>query len=215
MRGWRARDLAKLPLFVRSHTTARKRILDDNELRAVWKVAEANGQFGAFVRLLLLTGQRREKVAAMKWADISVDGVWAIPSEDREKGNAGDLALGAEALDIIKSRPRVGDNPFVFAGRGNSHFSGYSKMKAGFDAKCATAPWALHDLRRTARSLLSRAGVSSEHAERVLGHAIKGVEGVYDRHAYRAEKAAAIRKLEGLVLNILRGPVDNVVPLAG
>ena len=71
---------------------ARDRILTDDELRAIWKTAEANGQFGAFIRLLLLTGQRREKVAAMKWSEIE-DGVWTIPADAREKGNAEKIKL--------------------------------------------------------------------------------------------------------------------------
>ena len=71
--------------------------------------------------------------------------------------------------------------------------------------------WTIHDLRRTARSLMSRAGVRPDIAERALGHAIKGVEGVYDRHAYDAEKAEALKKLAGLIDLILAGPVDNVV----
>jgi integrase len=61
---------------------ARDRILSDAELRVVWKQAEANGTFGAFIRILLITGQRREKVAAMRWQHLSIDGTWNIPSED-------------------------------------------------------------------------------------------------------------------------------------
>ena len=74
--------------------------------------------------------------------------------------------------------------------------------------------WTLHDLRRTARSLMSRAGVPRDHAERVLGHAIAGVEGVYDRHAYEDEKAEALDKLARLIEAIVNPPdKTNVVPL--
>jgi integrase len=71
----------------------------------------------------------------------------------------------------------------------------------------------MHDLRRTARSLMSRAGVQSEHAERVLGHAIVGVEGVYDQYDYRREKTDALEKLADLIERILN-PKPNVVRLA-
>ena len=72
----------------------------------------------------------------------------------------------------------------------------------------------VHDLRRTARSLMSRAGISSDHAERVLGHEIKGVEGVYDRHAYTNEKGEALNKLAHLIELILQGPqTSNVVEM--
>jgi integrase len=190
----------------------RTRTLDDNELRAVWKQAEANGTFGAMVRLLLLTAQRRDKVASMRWADVS-DGKWSIPAEKREKGNAGILALPQVALDIIEAQPRLGDNPHVFAGRGSSHFSGYSKGKKDFDAKLNLAPWTLHDLRRTARSLMSRAGVRPDLAERVLGHAMAGIEGVYDRHGYQKEKAEALASLAALVGRIVEPPSGNVIEL--
>ena len=89
-----------------------------------------NGLFGAFIRLLLLTGQRREKVAAMRWQDIGIDGTWNIPAENREKGNANELVLPEVAIEIIKAQPRFADNPFVFAGRNNSHFGGYSEPSA-------------------------------------------------------------------------------------
>ena len=74
-------------------------------------------------------------------------------------------------------------------------------------------PWTLHDLRRTARSLMSSAGVSSDHAERALGHTIKGVEGVYDPHDYVPEKADAVNKLAGLIDTIVHPPEGNVVGL--
>jgi integrase len=191
---------------------ARKRILNDDELRAVWKAASENGTFGAFLRVLLLTGQRRDKVVKMKWADV-VDGVWTIPAEAREKGNAVELVLPPMAIDIIKAQPRFASNEYVFAGRGTAHLYSYSKSKREFDAKVKIEHWQLHDLRRTARSLMSRAGVRPDIAERVLGHAITGVEGVYDRHSYREEKAHALRALAGLIENILRPESDTVTIL--
>ena len=113
--------------------TKRDRILDDLELREVWQVAEDNGVFGAFIRVALLTAQRREKVVAMRWDDL-VDGEWRIPTEKREKGTAGSLVLPAAALAIINAQPRFASNPYVFAGD-KSFIQGQSKRKARFDAK--------------------------------------------------------------------------------
>ena len=93
----------------------RARILDDDELRRVWTTA--SGSYGAIVRLAILTAQRREKIGEMRWADVTVDGVWTIPTEDREKGAGGELVLPDIALDIIKSQQRVGDSPYVFPAR--------------------------------------------------------------------------------------------------
>ena len=193
----------------------RARILDDGEIRAVWAVAAADGAFGAILRLALLTAQRREKIAALRWEDVTVDGVWNIPTEDREKGNGGALVLPEAALAIIQEQTRIGDNVYVFAGRGAGHFNGFSPCKRAFDEKVGNLPrWTLHDLRRSARSLMSRAGVRPDIAERVMGHAITGVEGVYVRHSYRDEKADALRRLANLIEGIVHPPTGtNVVPL--
>jgi integrase len=192
---------------------ARSRKLSDDELRALWKATEGEGGFGAFIRLLLMSAQRRDKVASIRWADIADDGTWTIPAEAREKGNAGELRLPEAAVALVRAQPRLGDNPYVFPAtrtvKGkDACMSGWSKRKRALDAKIATElpdvpQWQLHDLRRTARSLMSRAGVPSEHAERVMGHAIAGVEGVYDVHEYRTEKAAALAKLAALIGRII------------
>ena len=133
---------------------ARARILDDDELRTLWKAAEANGVFGSFVRVALLTGQRREKVLGMRWEDIR-DGEWCIPASDREKNTAGSLVLPQAALDIINAQPRFASNPYVFAGIGSNPIGGMSKRKAQFDKQAGVSGWTIHDLRRTARTLMS------------------------------------------------------------
>jgi len=176
----------------------------------VWRAAESNGMFGAFVRVALLTAQRREKIFTMRWCDLANDGEWSIPRSEREKGTAGFLVLPKAALDIIHAQPIFASNPYVFAGAGNSHMQGIS-TRAQFDAKLnGVAHWTIHDLRRTAKSLMSRAGVLPHISERVLGHVMGGVEGIYDRHSYREEKAHALRALAGLIQNILR-PADEKV----
>lgn len=211
----------------------RDRVLSDDEIRALWPQLE--GTFGALVKVLLLTGQRLGKVSTMRRQDIEGD-VWTIPTEPREKNNPGSLKLPQAALDAIRQavdatevantgRGKVWAGeapcPYVFPGRtfqkGTNHkgpMTGFSKLKRDVDKKTDIPEWRLHDLRRTARSLMSRAGVSSEHAERVLGHVISGVEGVYDRHSYDKEKAAALRKLADQIDMILNPPKGNVVSLA-
>jgi integrase len=88
----------------------------------------------------------------------------------------------------------VGRHVFSTDG-GKTPVSGFSKFKAQLDKQSGVNGWTPHDLRRTARSLMSRAGVPSDHAERCLGHVIGGVRGVYDRHEYYDEKASAYQKL--------------------
>jgi integrase len=199
---------------------ARNRILDDAEIRAVWKACGDMGAYGALVKLLLLTAQREAKVATMCREDISNDGVWTIPAAPREKGNAAELKLPQLALDIIAAQDVIDGNPYVFpatVGKGNGPFNSFSQRKEELSKKLpAKMPrWVLHDLRRTARSLMARAGIADNIAERVLGHAIGGVQGVYNRHSYLAEKTEALQRLATLVETILNPPAKtNVVPLA-
>lgn len=191
----------------------RNRILNDAELRAVWNACEGN--FGDIVKLLLLTAQRREKIGTMKWGDLN-DGVWSIPHEPREKSNPGLLRLPQAAIDILNARDEIAENPYVFPGRiRGKPFNSYSQSKTELDKKLPKdmPQWQLHDLRRTARSLMSRAGVTSHLAERVLGHTIKGVEGVYDRHKYSEETAHALEVLAGVIDAIINPRDDNVVPI--
>jgi integrase len=209
----------------------RKRILNDDEIRAVWTACGEAGTFGALVKTLLLTAQRRDKCSTMRWTDISEDGLWLIPSEAREKTNAGSLRLPQAALDIIAAQPKIEGNPFVFPGTRSGRrksadskahkvppappsFNSFSQRKAELDEKLpAMAAWTIHDLRRTAKTLMGRAGVRPDISERVLGHAIAGVEGVYDQHSYSDEKAEALQRLADLIETILHPPEGNVVAL--
>jgi integrase len=195
----------------------RKRILNDDEIRKVWHVGATNfagTTYAAFVKLALLTGQRRDKLHKLQWSDIH-DDIWVIPTEPREKGNPGQIKLPRLTLDIIKSRPRFVGNPYVFAGSRNGHaaatlFSGTYKTE--FDKLCGVSGWRLHDLRRTARSLMSRAGVQTEIAERVIGHARGELIEIYDRYDYQSEMADALKRLATLIEQIV-DPQPNVVAL--
>lgn len=202
---------------------ARKRILSDDEIRLLWAVWSEAGTFGAMMQIGLLTGQRRAKFSAVRWQDIDLEtGLWTLLTEPGEKNNPGYLTLPAMALEIIRAQPVVKGNPHVFAGRGRAAVNGFSKLKRGLDEKSTKANggeplpnWTVHDLRRTAKSLMVRAGVPLDISERVLGHVIGGVAGIYDRHPYLKEKADAMVKLAALVERIINQSSDNVIANAG
>jgi integrase len=188
---------------------ARERILTDDEIRALW-ACKTTTPLLPIAKLLLLTGQRRTKVASMQWDDIA-GGVWTVPSEKREKGTGEELVLPDEAVAILDAQPRFAHSHYVFpAQRGSSYFKAFTDGKA-----LIGGTWTLHDLRRTARSLMSRAGVRADVAERVLGHEQPGVAGIYDRHSYVTEKAHALKALAGLIDSILRPASEKVVALRG
>jgi integrase len=189
----------------------RDRVLTDEELRAVWRAAEAfPGPFGYLVRFTLLTTTRRNEAADMADTERTGDD-WIIPAERYKTKLDHVVPLSKAARDLLASIPRIEGVPYVFT-TGDRPISGFSKFKIAFDKACGVTGWTLHDLRRTGRSLMSRAGVPSDHAERCLGHVIGGVRGTYDRHAYHAEKKQAFEALAAQIERILN-PSDNVVPI--
>jgi integrase len=204
------RDDSYTPPFARGMRRAsregRARILNDDEIRRLWSAADKEQIYpiGPLAQLLLLTAQRRQKLCALKWDDIQGD-TWVIRSEPGEKGNAGTLKLPQLALKILAQR-KIGHSPYVFSSRYGAPWDVSSKLKHRLDRLSGVTGWTLHDLRRTARSLMSRAGVNPEIAERVLGHKIRGVAGIYDRYSYEQQKADALTKLAELIEQIVNSP---------
>jgi integrase len=189
----------------------RERILDDDELRAVWRAAESfPGPFGYFVRYILLTATRRTEAARTADDELS-NGDWVIPAARYKTKVDHIIPLSQAAQDLLSSIPRVADVKWVFTS-GKKPIRGFSKAKFDFDEACGVTGWTLHDLRRTSRSLMSRAGVPSDHAERCLGHVIGGVRGTYDRHAYHAEKKQAFEVLSSQIDRIIN-PQPNVIAM--
>jgi len=185
--------------MARANKQARSRILTDDELRLVWK---APGSIGHYMRFVLLTAARRNEASDMTWAEIE-KGDWTLPAA-RNKTKL-DLVrpLSKAALDELSA---MGNQGKVFRFDVRTVFVKW-KREAELDAT-------IHDLRRTARSLMSRAGVQADHAERCLGHVIGGVRGIYDRHEYHREKAHAFEALASLILQIVEGTAE-VVPIKG
>jgi len=174
---------------------ARNRILSDDELRRVWQAAgDMKNAFGPFVRFTLLTTARRDEAANMRRSELDGD-LWVIPAKRYKGKHDHAVPLSKAARAILQGVPAINGGDLVFTHDGERAIGGFSKFKHRLDQMSGVKGWTLHDLRRTARSLMSRAGVPSDHAERCLGHVINGVRGVYDRHEYQAEKAAAFEKL--------------------
>ena len=167
--------------------------------------------FGAYVRFLLLTAARRNEAAQMTWAEIEGSD-WTLPAARNKTGVDLVRPLSRAARQILEALPQRAS--FVFTTNdGLKPISSLSLFKRQLDAASGTEGWTLHDLRRTARSLMSRAGVPTDHAERCLGHVIGGVRGVYDRHEYHAEKQQAFEALAGIIGRIVTGTQADVVPI--
>lgn len=189
----------------------RQRILNDDELRAVWRAAEGQpNAFGRLVQFLLLTATGRNEAARMEHREIS-GADWTIPPARYKTGLELVVPLSPAAAAVIEKTRQIGVR-FVFTNDGKHAVASFSKFKPVLDKASGVTGWTLHDLRRTARSLMSRAGVPTDHAERCLGHVMGGIRGTYDRHQYLPEKRLAFEKLAGLVARIV-DPQANVVSL--
>jgi len=192
---------------------ARSRVLSDDELRRVWLAAEASDHpFSKLVQFLLLTCARRSEASSMTFGERE-NGDWVLPPSRNKTGLPLVRPLSAPARELLDKLPRIGGCPFVFTTNGRTAISGFSRLKARFDKQCGVSDWRIHDLRRTSRSLLARAGISADVAGLCLGHNLPGlVRQTYDRHSYHSEKLRAFKTLASLVSSIAH-PKDNVLPL--
>ena len=205
-------------------TTKRDRVLDDAEVTRVWTAALGTpAPFGPMVRLLLLTGQRREEVSGMSWPEVSADlATWTIPGERTKNGVPSVVPLSAPAQDLLRARlaeVREQRRGLVFPGEGGkTTFGGWSKSKAKLDRDSKVADWRLHDLRRTVATGLQRLGVRLEVTEAVLNHVSGsrgGIVGIYQRHDWKAEKRTALDGWAAHLMAAVRGAdaSPKVVPM--
>jgi integrase len=194
--------------MARTKTTerARSRTLTDDEIRAIWN-SEQSGAFPALVRFLLLTGARRAEAAKMRWEEIDGNS-WVLPASRNKTKKELTRPLSLAALAVIESQRS--DCPFIFS-KGRKAISTFSRDKDAFDAVVGISNWRIHDLRRTARSLLSRAGIDADIGERCLGHALPGIRGTYDRHDYQPEMKRAYNALAALIERIANPPKGNII----
>ncbi len=173
----------------------RDRVLSNDELRAVWTVAGDLGDFGTIVRLLILTGQRREEVGGMTWQELDVEKeLWSIPAERSKNRQAHEVPLSNPALTLLQTRQRHDHRDLVF-GVGKGPFSGWSKAKARLDTRSGVHNWRLHDLRRTVVTGMAEIGIQPHIIEAVVNHISghkAGIAGVYYRATYAFEKRTAM-----------------------
>lgn len=206
-------------LPVSAATTERDRVLTTRELAEAWAAAGALPYpFGPFYRLAILTLQRREEVAGMRWAEVSADRtLWTIPAGRMKNSRSHDVHLTKAARAVLDTVPRLTDPAtgkpaeFVFTTTGRTPVSGYSRAKIALDNAIMAArgeeagkagrepeqlvPWRLHDFRRTGVTHLAAMGFDSIVVDKLLAHKpakLKGVASVYQRHDFAAERRKAL-----------------------
>jgi integrase len=195
----------------RAHQHRRKRILSDDEIRAFWKATAAPTVYNKLCRFLLLTAARRNEAAQMTWDELSPEGnIWTLPARRNKTGEELQRPLSALAQSILAQCPRIEGNPHVFSLEAKA-FNSHSRFKAQLDAELKfSEQWQVHDIRRSARSLLSRCDVASDIAEMCLGHVLPQIRATYDLHKYIEPKRHAFEALASLIGRIVDPPPSNV-----
>ena len=176
---------------------SRERVLTREELRRLWH-GLGTDQFSQIVRLLLLTGQRRNEIGKLRWAEIDLaKRQIVLPPERTKNGRLHELPISTQALAILQSLPRRNSSDFLFGNRGNQGFNDWDRVKVLLDQRLDLAEWRLHDLRRTCATGMAELGTQPHIIEAVLNHVSghrAGVAGVYNRATYAEPMRDALQR---------------------
>jgi integrase len=215
-----------------AQSTSRDRVLTDIEMRQIWSACR-DDDYGRIIKLLMLTGQRRDEVGAMTWSEIDTNrGTWCIPAGRTKNRRQHAITLPPLALSIIYLVERRPGMERIF-GRGADGFGGWSKAKAALDARILKSrqefvgttgdpadaatpirPWILHDIRRSVATRMGEFGVLPHVIEAMLNHVSghrSGVAGVYNRSNYEADVKAALVLWSEYLAGLVMGGVHRVV----
>jgi integrase len=202
----------------------RDRVLSEVELTEIWR-ALPDSVYGTTIKLLMLTGQRREEIGGLRWSEIDLTGKFIkLPAERVKNGAAHDVPLSAQAMELLQAQPRrFGLQDFVLSKIGRI---GYSEPKQDLDARinaaraarglAPIAPWVHHDLRRSvATHMAEKLDIDPHIVEAVLNHVgghKRGVAGVYNRAVYERRKREALERWGAHVEALVSGPAPRAAP---
>jgi integrase len=199
----------------------RERVWSDNELKQIWKTAEGFDAFeAAYIRLLLLLGQRRNEIAGMRWEEVDLEtAAWKLP-KDRAKGKRSHtFPLPFPAVQLLKALPTVAGNPFVFPGRGAKNGKSCpmtigSKLQRRVQQASGVEDFTFHDARRTFRTGLDRLHILPHIKDECLNHARRGVgDRHYSQYDYLAEQRSAFDAWADFVTSVVDEGPRNILEL--
>lgn len=186
-------------------TTSRSRVLTDSELRSVWGASAKLGQYGSIVRLLILSGQRRGEIAALR-TDWFEEDACTLPKDVCKNSREHTFPIGAMAAEILNTLPSSG---LLFPARGkDTCFNGWSKSKTQLDKETGVTNWTLHDIRRTFATIHARIGTPIHVTEKLLNHVSGshgGIVSVYQRHTWLPEMRRAVSNYEAHLRELFSG----------
>ena len=190
----------------------RDRTLSPDELASLWRAINRLPELPrAYFRAVLLTGARRNEVGRMEWSEVDLDAaLWRLPAERNKSARPFEIPLSDCVVETLRMLPRLG--PMVFTLNGKQPMTLHPWIeRVRCDAGLINAR--LHDLRRTIRTGLAELGISFEIGERILNHAMPGLQAVYNRHNYLAEKRRALQLWAEHVLAIAEERETKVIAL--
>jgi integrase len=194
-------------LVAPSKSVARDRVLTDEEVARVYSVARRRGHpFGTIVELLLLTGQRRNEIGALRQFYFDRDAkVITLPAALTKNGREHAFPVGELAERALSDARPNGELLFAARGTADRSFNGWSKAKSSFDRECGIEHWTLHDLRRTFSTIQARIGTPPHITERILNHQVgtlTAIAKIYNRYSYLDEMREAMFNYEQELLRI-------------
>jgi integrase len=197
---------------------ARARVLTDAELKAIWHAADREPpKLRAFVRLLMLTAARELEVADLVAGEVDLEAArWRLPGARTKNRQPYTLPLSPLALGELRAvwpnhAPEPGE--FILGRTSANGFRGFGRLKLRVDKASGVSGWRWHDLRRTARTAMTRLGVPRDHAEAAINH-VSGrskLERTYDRHDFGPEVIAALALWQGHVAGLVGAAAEVVM----
>ena len=189
----------------RHKESERHRVLSDAEIKAIWNAAEAmSGPYSAWLKLLLLCGQRRVETASMRRSQI-IDGSWHLSATDTKNKQPHIIPLPNQAQRLVDQLIEKEGNFLIKSGRnGDRPVNGFSKAKLQMDRLSGVENWKFHDLRRTVATNLTKLGIDRLILQKIINHSERGVTQIYDRYSYMDEKREALQKWADRLDDIVR-----------
>ena len=192
---------------------SRDRVLSDAELAAIWQAC-GDDDYGTCVKLLILTGARRQEIGGICWSEIDFErGVWTLPASRSKNGRAHTLPLLPTMLAIIKAVPKLASRDQLFGARANG-FTGWSHGKPGLDQRSGVTDFTTHDIRRSVATKLADIGVMPHVIEQILNHQSghkAGPAGIYNRSNYTNEVRAALALWHDHVRSVVVGGARKIL----
>jgi integrase len=171
---------------------SRDRVLSDEELRAIWRIAQGLPEPSqSLVKAWILTGQRRDEVRCMPWSEVNLSrALWTLPAARNKGKRDHEIPLSPAMVELLSGlRRREGP---VFSTDGTKPYTGEKRLKAILDRESGVTGWTYHDLRRTVSTGMAALHVPQDTIDRVLNHAKGTLASVYNRHAYLDQKRKAL-----------------------